>query len=87
MSGSDSALIVVDPFSSISAKRDRVPDVAAIYFVQPTVANIDRIAQDFASKVYDVFYLNFSTAVPHALIERLAQANLKSNSTARIARV
>jgi len=67
--------------------RQSIPDVPAVYFVQPTETAIDRIASDAARGLYDSFYINFSTHVPRPLMERLASAVATSGAAARIARV
>lgn len=71
----------------IDKPRKRVPDVPAIYFVCPTAANIDLISRDCAAGFYDSYHLNFSTSISRELLERLAHLTLKSQTTARIAKV
>jgi hypothetical protein len=71
----------------LDSDRQPIPDVPAVYFVQPTEAAIDRIASDAARGLYDTFYINFSTHVPRPLMERLASAVATSGAAARIARV
>ncbi|PPQ64299.1 hypothetical protein CVT26_002182 [Gymnopilus dilepis] len=52
--------------------RPALPDVPAIYFVSPTLANIRRIAQDLQKCLYESFHLNFVEPLPRALLEELA---------------
>ena len=47
----------------ITNEREAVADVPAVYFVQPTRENIDRIVKDCTANLYDSFYLNFSTSL------------------------
>ena len=56
----------------LDAERQPIPDVPAIYFVQPTEAAVARIVQDVARGLYDAFHLNFSTHIPRPLMEKLA---------------
>ena len=56
----------------LDAERQPIPDVPAIYFVQPSEAAVARIVQDVARGLYDTFHLNFSTHIPRPLMEKLA---------------
>ena len=67
--------------------RERVPDVPAVYFVQPTEENLKLISRDCAANLYDAFYLNFSSSIPRALLEDLAKSNLASNTVNKIGQV
>lgn len=71
----------------ITQPRERVPDVPAIYFVQPTQENIDFIAADLAKNLYDSVYINFSSFVAKPLLESLAKATVTSKSVQRISQV
>jgi hypothetical protein len=51
-----------------------MPDVPAVYFVSPTLANIRRIAQDLERCLYESFHLNFVEPLSRALLEELAAA-------------
>jgi len=52
--------------------RPPLPDVPAVYFVSPTLANIQRIAEDLQKSLYESFHLNFVEPLPRALLEELA---------------
>ncbi|KAF8743678.1 hypothetical protein AX14_001210 [Amanita brunnescens Koide BX004] len=52
--------------------RPPLPDVPAVYFVSPTLANIRRIAEDLRKGLYESFHLNFVEPLPRALLEELA---------------
>lgn len=69
--------------------KDRKPvlDVPAVYFVQPTPPNIQRIVTDASRSLYDSFHLNFSSSIPRPLLEDLASGTLNSDSINRIAKV
>ncbi|KAL0951692.1 hypothetical protein HGRIS_008368 [Hohenbuehelia grisea] len=54
--------------------RPPLPDVPAVYFVAPTLQNIQRIAQDLEKGLYESFHLNFVEPLPRALLEELAAA-------------
>ncbi|PKU63895.1 SEC1 family transport protein SLY1 [Dendrobium catenatum] len=71
----------------IDKERQTVPDVPAIYFVQPTTVNIGRIVADTARGLYESFHLNFSSSLPRPLLEELAAGALKADAVGRISKV
>ncbi|KAH0451977.1 hypothetical protein IEQ34_019276 [Dendrobium chrysotoxum] len=71
----------------IDKERQTVPDVPAIYFVQPTTVNIGRIVADTARGLYESFHLNFSSSLPRPLLEELAAGVLKADAVGRISKV
>ncbi|KAK8854008.1 Sec1 domain containing protein 1 [Tritrichomonas musculus] len=46
-------------YGLITQKREQIPDVSAIYFLEPTPDNLRLIAQDCAEPLYDQMYINF----------------------------
>lgn len=74
-------------YFTIDKERQTIPDVPAIYFVQPTSANIERIIVDASRGVYESFHLNFSSSLPRSLLEELAAGTLKSDCIHRIGKV
>jgi hypothetical protein len=56
----------------IQSSRSPLPDVPAIYFVEPTQENITRIAQDIKDDKYSSFYINFTSTLSRDLLEELA---------------
>ncbi|CAL5056651.1 unnamed protein product [Urochloa decumbens] len=74
-------------FFPIDKPRQRVPDAPAVYLLRPTQANADRVAADAAAALYASFHLNFSSALPRPLLDRLASAAAASGSAHRIARL
>eukprot|EP00897_Mesotaenium_endlicherianum_P000073 jgi/Mesen1/10066/ME000730S09340 len=71
----------------VDSDRQNIPDVPAVYFVQPTPANIQRITLDASRGVYDKFHLNFTSSLPRPLLEELAAGVLKADAMSRIAKV
>ncbi|KAL3326412.1 hypothetical protein AABB24_037210 [Solanum stoloniferum] len=71
----------------IDKDRKPVHDVPAVYFVQPTHLNVQRIISDASSSLYDSFHLNFSSSIPRPLLEDLASGTINSASIERIAKV
>lgn len=71
----------------LHSDRKHIPDVPAIYFVQPSRENIKRIAEDVAKNLYDSYYLNFISSLSRPLMEELAAETLKSGSVNMINQV
>lgn len=63
---------VIHVNSQLHSLRPPLPDVPAVYFVSPTLANIRRIAEDLRKGLYESFHLNFVEPLPRALLEELA---------------
>ncbi|KAF9108763.1 Vesicle trafficking between the ER and Golgi [Mortierella sp. GBA35] len=68
-------------------ERQPIPDVPAIYFVEPTSDNIRRISEDLSNRLYDSYYINFSSVIPRPLMEELAASTIPSGSSAQIQQV
>ena len=64
----------------LHSARPPLPDVPAVYFVSPTLANIKRIAYDLEKNLYESFHLNFVEPLPRALLEELAAAVARDGS-------
>ncbi|XP_019150733.1 PREDICTED: SEC1 family transport protein SLY1 [Ipomoea nil] len=71
----------------IDKDRKPVHDVPAVYFVQPTHSNVQRIVSDASKSLYDSFHLNFSSSIPRPLLEDLASGTISSDSIQRISKV
>ena len=71
----------------LASSREPIPDVPAIYFVQPTLENVDLIAKDCANDLYSHAYLNFTSKLPRQLMERLASSLVSSNSVSKVAAI
>ncbi|KAH9898282.1 Sec1-like protein [Cubamyces lactineus] len=64
----------------LHSNRPPLPDVPAVYFVSPTLANIRRISQDLEKGLYESYHLNFVEPLPRALLEDLAAAVAKDGT-------
>ncbi|RHY74125.1 hypothetical protein DYB30_009135 [Aphanomyces astaci] len=62
--------------------REEIPDVPAIYFVQPTTANLERIIQDSTKELYSAMHLNFATPIPRDKLETFAKGCVDAGCTA-----
>jgi len=74
-------------FFLIDKDRQPVHDVPAVYFVQPTESNLQRIIADASRSLYDTFHLNFSSSIPRKFLEELASGTLKSGSVEKVSKV
>jgi len=64
-----------------------MPDVPAVYFVAPTLANIRRIADDLSKSLYESFHLSFVEPLPRALLEELADAVAREDTGELVSQV
>jgi len=71
----------------LHADRPALPDVPAVYFVSPTSENVVRIARDVSAGLYEATYINFTSAVPRALLEELAAGVAQSGNGAHVRQV
>ncbi|ORZ33495.1 Sec1-like protein [Catenaria anguillulae PL171] len=82
---------ILSPLLSVADLRDAgvtpIPDVPAVYFCDPTQAAIVRIAEDMAANLYDAFHLNFTSPLPRALLEDLAQRLVATGCAHLVAKV
>jgi len=53
--------------------RHPVPEVPAVYLVEPTEENIARIIEDVKNRTYNQFYINFSSSIPNHILENFAR--------------
>ncbi|KAJ7549979.1 hypothetical protein O6H91_07G077100 [Diphasiastrum complanatum] len=71
----------------IDNERQNIPDAPAIYFVQATISNIQKIILDASRGIYESLHLNFASSLPRSLLEELATGTLKNDATHRISKV
>ncbi|KAJ3343785.1 Vesicle trafficking between the ER and Golgi [Gonapodya sp. JEL0774] len=72
---------------SLNSDRQSIPDVPAIYFVEPSSQNIKRISEDLSKHLYESYYLNFISAVSRPLLEELAAETITHGTSRLIAQV
>ncbi|KAI8377346.1 Sec1-like protein [Blakeslea trispora] len=65
----------------LSQDRSPLPDVPAIYFVEPTLENVNRICQDLNRNLYDAYYINFCSTVPRPVLEDFATRTITDNTS------
>ncbi|KAG2179061.1 hypothetical protein INT43_001911 [Umbelopsis isabellina] len=70
-------------------KKDRsaLPDVPAVYFVEPTSDNVKRICEDMKKDLYESYYINFASSVPRNILEEFAATTIATNTASSVAQV
>ncbi|KAJ2725998.1 Vesicle trafficking between the ER and Golgi [Coemansia sp. Benny D115] len=71
----------------LTAPRSPIPDVPAVYFVQPAAENIQRISDDLGRDLYELYYINFSSQLPRTLLEEFAVQATARNVSHQVAQV
>ncbi|KAF8308118.1 Sec1-like protein [Clavulina sp. PMI_390] len=71
----------------LHSSRPQLADVPAIYFVAPTLTNIQRIAADLAEGLYESFSLNFTSPLPRAVLEEFASLVARDDTDGLIEQV
>ncbi|KAL1936430.1 hypothetical protein VTP01DRAFT_564 [Rhizomucor pusillus] len=71
----------------LSQDRSALPDVPAIYFVEPTSENIKKICEDLNRNLYDSYYINFSSTIPRSIMEEFASATIADDTSDLVAQV
>ncbi|KAI5123597.1 hypothetical protein M0805_003414 [Coniferiporia weirii] len=71
----------------LHSARPPLPDVPAVYFVSPTLANVRRIAEDLEKSLYESFHLSFVEPLSRALLEELAAVVAKDGTSELIDQV
>ena len=69
------------------ARREKIPDVPAVYFLKPTPENVQIVANDCNQGLYQAAHINFSSTLPRSLLERLAEETSKGGGSQRVARL
>lgn len=74
-------------YRQLHSARPALPDVPAVYFVSPTLANVKRIAYDLEKQLYESFHLNFVEPLPRALLEELAASVARDGTSEMVQQV
>lgn len=71
----------------LHSDRPSLPDVPAVYFVSPTLANIQRITADLQKGLYASSYINFTSALSRPLLEVFADTVAKDGTVEGVQQV
>lgn len=74
-------------YSNINSARYPIPDVPAVYLVEPTPANIKQITSDLSKDLYTPAYINFLSSVPRPLLEDFASQIATTGTSEKVAQV
>jgi sec1 family domain-containing protein 1 len=69
---------------SIDTNRDSIPDVSAVYFIQPTPTNLRHLMDDTAVGKYRDFSIHFTPSVPRQMLDNLAKSCVENGAVVRI---
>jgi len=72
---------------ALDTERHPLPDVPAVYFVEPTEDSIKKIVQDLKSNLYESVYVNFASSVPRPLLQELAKGALQAGAAQKVSGV
>lgn len=64
-----------------------IPDVPAIYLVEPTASNIEAISSDLQKGLYSPAHINFLSSVPRLLLEEFAAKIANAGVAEHVAQV
>ncbi|KAI8141134.1 Sec1-like protein [Fennellomyces sp. T-0311] len=65
----------------LSQDRSALPDVPAVYFVEPTADNVKKMCEDFQRGLYDSYYVNFCSTIPRPIMEQLATTTIANETS------
>jgi len=71
----------------LNSKREAIPDVPAVYFIEPTRANLKIVANDVAAGLYQSIHLNLSGRLGRELMEEFASGVVRTRSLGNVASV
>ncbi|CAE6439919.1 unnamed protein product [Rhizoctonia solani] len=71
----------------LHSHRPALPDVPAVYLVAPTLANIQRIAEDLSQPLYESTHISFTSPLPRAILEEFAALVARDGTSELVAQV
>lgn len=74
-------------YMMVDTPRQKIPDVPAVYFLKPTLENVQIVANDCNNHLYQSMHINFSSTLPRSLLEKLAEETSKGGGSQRVARL
>lgn len=74
-------------FDFIGNSRKAISDVPVVYFVEPTVDNIERIALDIRNNMYKSYYINFAGESSPEILKRLARSVMEIGRASSISKI
>lgn len=74
-------------YRNLSSARHPIPDVPALYLVEPTAVNLSLINQDLSKNLYSEAYINFLSSIPRPLMEDFAAQIAEAGTAESISQV
>ncbi|CAE6525240.1 unnamed protein product [Rhizoctonia solani] len=71
----------------LHSHRPALPDVPAVYLVAPTLANVQRIAEDLSQSLYESTHISFTSPLPRAILEEFAALVARDGTSELVAQV
>eukprot|EP00959_Pyramimonas_sp_CCMP1952_P272571 5698370-Pyramimonas_sp.AAC.2 len=71
----------------VDSERQSIPDVPAVYFLEPSHDNVKKAIRDATTGLYDAFHFNFSGPLPRGLLELFAAEAVKADCLPKISKV
>ncbi|KAI7881626.1 Sec1-like protein [Lichtheimia hyalospora FSU 10163] len=71
----------------LSQDRSSLPDVPAVYFVEPTSENVKKICEDMSRGLYESYYINFCSTIPRPVLEELASTTAANETSDQVTQV
>ncbi|KAI9763681.1 MAG: Vesicle trafficking between the ER and Golgi [Geoglossum simile] len=72
---------------NINSPRHPIPDVPAVYLLEPTAANLQLITSDLSRNLYSPAYINFLSSIPRTLLEDFAAGTATAGTAEHITRI
>lgn len=72
---------------SVNSTRHSIPDVPAIYFIEPTPQNLQILVDDLTKGLYAPVYINFTSSIPRQLLEDFATQVATAGVSSKIAQL
>ena len=71
----------------IDQTREKIADVPAVYFLQPTQENVRMISEDMSKDLYESYWFNFTRTLPRSSLEELATNAVKHKVQNKVRKV
>ncbi|KAJ1310211.1 hypothetical protein OPQ81_006954 [Rhizoctonia solani] len=71
----------------LHSHRPALPDVPAVYLVAPTLANVQRIAEDLSQSLYESVHISFTSPLPRVILEEFAALVARDGTSELVAQV
>ena len=72
---------------SLTAYREQIEEAPIVYFLQATEENIRQVCSDFARKLYEAYYINFTGSIPRPMLEDLAAGAVRAGCSGAVSKV